>query len=151
MRISTTLACSILALSAMPAAADPVRLLAADERGVTLQVSVPAWKLEAGLGNRSELSAQGLQAFDIPGRPALPFASALVALRQGARAQVRGLSADSEEQRDGVRLTPASKPVFREAAEGVFPDREPVAAIQDGSWPASPVELGTPFHLRRQR
>ena len=143
-----------LVLSAVPAAADPVRVVAADDRGVTLELTVPAYRLgpprEDG---RSELIVPGLHSRDIPGRPLVPVANVLVALPPGASARASVIGGAAEEMRGDVRLAIAEKSVFRDdrGGFGPFPAREPVAAILDGPWPREGVTVGEPFTLRRQR
>src|SRR2546427_667106 len=75
-------------------AAEVVHLVSADERGVTLRIDPPAYRLEAGPEGRSLVSLSGFQAMDVPGRPAIPFATALVALPPGAGAVASLVSAD---------------------------------------------------------
>ncbi len=153
MRRFLTLLALLAVLDGRAAAAAPVQLLSSDARGVTLQLTVPAVEFRpGGADGRLELVVPGLYAYDIPGRPRLPFASALVALPPGARAVARLLDTGAVEQRR-VGLTIGDRPVFRQ--EGVHgelvPGREPVPAVLDGPWPGSPVEVGEPFTLRRQR
>src|SRR5262245_27244455 len=67
--------------------ADAVRLVAADDRGGTLELAVPADALSpANEDGRSSLTAGGLTSHGLPGRPILPSATTLVALPPGARA-----------------------------------------------------------------
>src|SRR4029077_8555804 len=90
-------------------------------------------------------------AYDVPGRPGLPYATALIAVPPGARARARVVSGAAPQVQD-VRLSIVGKPVFRQGTDGALvPDREPVQALQDGMWPTSTVEVGDPFTLRRQR
>lgn len=144
----------VLALGcfALPAAASPVRVVASDDRGVTLELTVPEYRFEAAEASRQRLSAPGLELMDLPGRPQVPFASALIGLPPGARAQVRLLSADTEEERS-IRLSLGERPVFRGApgSAEMVPDREPAPPVLDGSWPRAAAEQGEPFTLRRQR
>ena len=152
MRLLTTLVASILVVSSGPAAAQSVRVLASEANGVTLQLSLPPFSIVAQEGGRSELRVQDLTAaFDVPGRPGLPYATALIAVPPGAKARAHVVSGAAPETQD-VRLSITAKPVFRQGTGGSFvPDREPVAALQDGVWPTSSVEVGEPFTLRRQR
>src|SRR5438105_11978380 len=72
--------------------ADPIQLVAADAHGVTLRLTVPAWRLDtpadplAVADQRRLLVAAGFSVADLPGRPQLPYASTLVALPPGATA-----------------------------------------------------------------
>ena len=129
-----------------------VRLLSADERGVTLRLDPPAHQIEAGPDGRSELRVSGFQALDVPGRPSIPFTTALVALPPGARAVATLLPGGPEEVMADVRLAITGRPVFRvDERLGSVPGREPVPALLDGPWPGSPVEVGEPFTWQRQR
>jgi hypothetical protein len=155
MRLPLAVTVLVAAMASFPAAAAArVGLLASDDRGVTLELALPAFDLSLpGPDGRSELRATGLDVMDVPGRPLLPFAGALIALPPGARAAVRVLEAGPEEVRRDARLRLAGRPSFREDAsfQGLVPAREVVPAILDGSWPRTAVELGEPFTLRRQR
>ena len=133
-------------------AAEPVRLLATDDRGVTLQLDLPASEFRSRTDGRSELTVAGLRVVDVPGRPHLPYAVVLIALPPGARANVR-MIAGAPEGVQNVRLSLGERPVFRgdPGARDLVPARETVPPILDGVWPPSPAELGEPFSLRRQR
>src|SRR4051794_21229042 len=91
-RVRLTLVLSaLLAAAASPswAASDAIRVLASDDRGVTLRLDLPAVSVVPGsAAGRSRLALAGLSRTDVPGRPLLPFASTLVALPPGARAVV---------------------------------------------------------------
>src|SRR5687767_5605255 len=81
-------------LSILPASAAPVRLIASDPAGVTLELTVGDWRLEPMNGNpayavRALLVAPGLGSHGLPGRPAIPGAGTLIALPPGARATAR--------------------------------------------------------------
>jgi hypothetical protein len=150
-------ATALAAILPTAASADPVRLIASDDRGVTLELSVATWRLEsAGKGGEREgrtiLVAPGLAGHGAPGRPVIPGAGTLVALPQGARAVAR-LIDGGEESQDGVRLAPGEKRGFTDdrGGLGLVPSAEPVAAIRDGVWPRAAVEVGAPFTLRGQR
>jgi len=142
---------------------EALRLKAADERGLTLELTLRGYQISPGppglpgQEGRSILSAPGLEAHAPPGRPVLPSVTTLIALPPGARAIVAGVDGDPEETRDGVRLTLGSRHTFegnplRDAKEvGLVPTLEPAEPIQDGPWPLESVELGTPFTLRGQR
>jgi hypothetical protein len=152
MRLTPILTALALGCFALPSAASPVRVVASDDRGVTLELTVQDYRLDAALAGRQRLSAPGLELMDLPGRPVVPFASALIGLPPGAGAQVRLLSADTEEERT-TRLPLGERPVFRgqPGSTQMVPDREPVPAVLDGSWPRTTTEAGEPFTLRRQR
>ena len=144
------------ALSNPPAAAAAaLRVVASDARGVTLQVTVGAWTLSAP-GHDGRVHVTGLSgAHELaePGRPMLPAWSATLALPPDARPSARVLESAGELAREGVRMTIAGKPGFREddARLGLQPMLEPVAAIVDGPWPAAPVQLAPPFGFRGRR
>jgi len=144
----------LVALLAKAASAGTVELVAADERGVTLRLSVAPFDLgPPGADGRREILIPRLDLFDVPGRPKLPYATALVAVPPGAKAAVSVIEDGSEEVRDGLRLTLGERSVVRPDPEGLgyVPTREPVEPIRDGAWPASPADLGEPFNVRRQR
>src|SRR5215468_7690668 len=66
------------------------RVLSSDASGVTLQIDVPAPRLEpSGDGATQTLVVPGLASTDVPGRPGMPFYSTLVAVPPGARASAR--------------------------------------------------------------
>ena len=144
-----------LPLAFVPAvAAEPVRLVAADDRGVTLELALPTYTVgPPGEDGRSRLTAPGLAAGTPPGRPALPAATTLVALPPGALPVLGRIEGDAEETRDGVRLIIGDRRGFTEDVHGLgmVPFAEPVEPIRDGPWPAAAAELGVPFALRGQR
>ncbi len=151
-----TLALLLAALTATPAAAaaaGPVRVIQSDERGVTLQFDVPEMSLTLQRDGRSVLHAASLDVTNQPGRPALPYASALIALPPGARAVPRVIASGTEDVRSGVRLASNSRSIIRriDDTETFEPVVEPVDPIVDGPWPPSIVELGEEHTLRRQR
>jgi hypothetical protein len=151
--VSFTLALSLAWAAASGAIADPIRVLSSDATGVTLRLDVPDVQVsKPGPDGRSQLSALGLDAVGEPGRPALPQASTLVALPQGARAVARVLEVGPLETRE-VRLAVGGRPVMHDDGGklGFVPVVEPVAPIADGAWPAQAVQVGDPFTLRRQR
>jgi len=135
---------------AAPAAG--IRLIASDERGVTLGLDLPAFGLEPGPDARSEVTGTGLPLLDEPGRPRLPYAYALLAVPPGARASA-AVEPGPEETREGVKLAVGDRPGFRDDAGrlGIIPTREPAPAIADGPWPRAAVELSEPFEARHQR
>lgn len=138
---------------ARPARADSVRLVAADDRGVTLELALPGYTLgPAGTDGRSRLTAPGLTAHTLPGRPVLPAGTALVALPPGAHPVLGAVEGDVEEVRDGVRLWLGDRRGFTEGLHGLgpVPIAEPAEPIRDGVWPVTPIDLGTPFTLRGQ-
>jgi hypothetical protein len=147
-------ALALLLLPAGAARAQSLRVVAADDRGVTLRLSLPGYRISPPRPDgRVELRVPGYAVTSLPGRPLLPYAQTLVALPPGARAVSRVVAADQEETRDGLRLALGARPVMREGADGFGPSPglEAVPPILDGPWPASPVELGEPATVRRQR
>jgi hypothetical protein len=143
-----------LASLATAASAQPLQVVSADAGGVTLRLSLPAYRLSApSAGGRTELSVPGFQVTGLPGRPNLPYAQTLVALPPGAGATARVLDAGAEEPREGVRLTLGGTHVMRDDGEGLglVPAVEPAAPVLDGPWPAAPVELSAPLTVRGQR
>ncbi len=90
--------------------ADPIRLVAADDRGVTLELAFPDYALgPAGEDGRSPLTVPGLAAHALPGRPVLPSATTLLAVPPGARPVIGTLEGGGEETREGVRLVPRER------------------------------------------
>ncbi len=164
MRIHSSLIGTLALLLAVPAAvtstpaaaAAPgaaVRVIQSDARGVTLQLDVPEMGLVQQLDGRSLLQGGGLALTSEAGRPALPFATARIALPPGARAVARVVSAANEQIRTGVRLASNGRSIIsRDGASETFePTIEPVDPIVDGSWPRAMVELGEEHTLRRLR
>src|SRR5438093_2636017 len=147
------LPCLLSIVCGAPARAQRAELVAADDRGLTLRVQVPEWTLSPAAGGRSMLVARGLEMSAIPGRPLLPYVAALIAIPPGGRAVARATEAGAEELREGVKLGIALKPGLRDdgGALGVVPTMDEVPPIADGPWPGSPVEVGQPFTVRRQR
>lgn len=136
------------------ARAEPVRIIAADDRGVTLELTFADYQVAPpGQDGRSRLTAPGLAAYALPGRPVLPSATALIAMPPGARPMLGAIVGDAEEVRDGVRLTLGDRRGFAEDPQGMgpVPIATPAEPIRDGAWPAAPIELGAPFTLRGQR
>ena len=144
-----------LPLALAPAVgADPVRQVAADDRGITLEVALSSYHVgPPGEDGRSRLTAPGLTAHASPGRPVLPSATTLVALPPGSTPVLGAIEGDGEESREGVRLVLGDRRGFVEGPQGLgpVPNAEPADPIRDGLWPAAPVELGVPFTLRGQR
>ncbi len=152
--LKSAAALALLLLAAPVAQAQSLRVIAADDRGVTLRLSLPGYQLLDSLPDgRVELSVPGYAVTSLPGRAHLPYAQTLVALPPGAGVLARVVDAGEEEVRDGLRLALGAKPVMRDGPDGFGPTPalEPVPPILDGPWPASPVELGEPATVRRQR
>src|SRR5262245_59627540 len=92
-RLALPAAAALLLLAAGAAFAAETRVIASDATGVTLEFTTGAWTLDpAELAGFVVPNADGLTRFAVPGRPRLPFASAMVAVPLGARASVRVLS-----------------------------------------------------------
>lgn len=141
-----------LLLAATAAGADPVRVVASDDRGITLRLDVPdALPREIAPDGRSRLRVPGLDLTSATGYPRLPFATALVALPPGARPSVRVIEFGAETALD-IELERGPRAVFRpDPQTGDFlPDWEPAAPEGAAIWPQAPAELGDPFILRRQ-
>jgi hypothetical protein len=152
--LKSAAALSLLLLPTATLHAQSLRVIATDERGVTLRLSLPGYQLSAPLSDgRVELIVPGFAVTSLPGRPHLPYAQTLVALPPGARATARVVDLGEEEVRDSLRLSLGAKPVMRDGPDGFGPSPalEPVPPILDGPWPASPIELGEPATVRRQR
>ena len=153
---SCALLVGLAGLLVATAHADPVRLVASDARGVTIQVTVGAWTLTApGADGRVRVNRlDGAHALGEPGRPTLPAFATTLAIPADARPTVRVIGTEGTQSRDGVRLEIAGKPVFLPGGDdrlGVQPAMEPQAAISDGPWPASSVQLAAPFAFRGRR
>jgi hypothetical protein len=151
---AATLLLALPLVLARPVHGDPVRMIAADDRGVTLELTLPDFQVgTAGPDGRSRLTAPGLTANTLPGRPVLPAATTLVALPPGARPVLGAIDGGPIEVREGVRLTLGDRRGFAEDPQGLgpVPTAEPAEPIRDGPWPAAAVELGAPFTLRGQR
>ena len=152
--LASALAAAFLLHPGSTSAAQLLRVVTADDKGVTLRLEVPLFMLSAPDGaGRSTLSCPGLPAAGDSGRPALPLAAALLALPPGARASVRLLDGGEEEVRAGVKLAVEGRTVFRDDGGqlGKIPVMEPVAPRSDGPWPREAVELGEPVTVRRVR
>ncbi len=147
-----TAATSIL-LAVGAARASEVRVIASDASGVTLKVTTGAWTLDPrGDEGRVVPNCDGMSRTTDPGRPRLPYASALLALPPGARATARLITAGAETTRDGVHVAIAGKPgAEMDPHLGATPTVTPVPAIRDGAWPARDVELGAPITMRDRR
>ena len=78
-------ALALLLLPAAAARAQSLRVVATDERGITLRLSLPGYRFSVPLPDgRVELSVPGYAVTSLPGRPHLPYAQTLVALPPGA-------------------------------------------------------------------
>ncbi len=152
--VRSGLAWVLFALAAAgPAHAGGLQILTTDAHGVTLRLEVQAPVLTPpGSDGRSRVTVPGLDSDGEPGRPGLPIASTLIALPPGAHASARVVDAGPEDVRS-VRLVVLGKPGFRDDGGklGLVPTVVPVPARADGPWPASAVDLGAPFTLRRMR
>src|SRR5690349_23074536 len=103
----------VVAAVACAGPAESVRVIAADDGGVTLRIELPAWTLRAGdASGRSILRAGTLPESDVPGRPGLPFAVALVGIPPRASVSAAVVGGDPEQLRQGVHLLPGGKPSF---------------------------------------
>jgi hypothetical protein len=152
--LKATAALALLLLPAAAARGQSLRVVAADERGITLRLNLPGYQFSTPLPDgRVELRVTGYSVTSLPGRPHLPYAQTLVALPPGAGALLRVVDLGEEEVRDGLRLALGARPVMKDGPDGFGPSPalEPVPPILDGPWPASPVELGEPTTVRRQR
>lgn len=131
-----------------------LQIVSSDVHGITVRVEVPALEWgAAGPDGRVRVSAAGLDAAGDPGRPSLPIAAGLIALPPGARVSARLIDSGAEDVRSGVKLVVGGKPGFRDDAGklGLVPIVDRIAAIADGPWPTSAIELSDPFTVRRQR
>src|SRR5207247_5353343 len=149
------LAALAIALAA-PVSAAPVRVVATDARGVTLQVSIGAWSLSApGRDGRSHVNTiSGAHSLNLPGRPQLPAFAATLLLPPEGRPSVRVVATGGEQAREGVKLEVAGRPVFRDDPAGKLgfqPFVEAVEPIADGPWPTSTVSLERPYGFRGRR
>lgn len=142
--------------AAQPARADGIRILSADDRGVTLELVTPPLSLTAPAPD-GRVRVAGLSAsahtLGEPGHPALPAFTALLALPPEARPSARVLSSTGEEVRSGVAMAINGRPVFLDdpAGLGTIGGMEAVAAIAEGVWPEQPLVLGVPTSFRGRR
>ncbi len=149
----------VLALLAAPLAARAavLRILSADDRGVTLQVTTENWSLSAPdpVTGRARIVGVGqASSIAVPGRPLLPTYSALLAIPPDAHPTVRVTARGDESVRDGVKLEVAGRPAFRPDPSGgpEVPYTEPTDPIAvGGAWPAEDVRLGAPASFRGRR
>src|SRR6187399_3244989 len=95
-------------LAAPPAAfAAVLRVLSADDRGVTIQVSAEDWSLaapDAVTGRARIVGVPAARSLAIPGRALLPTYGGLLAIPPDSRPSIRVLSRGAETTREGVRL-----------------------------------------------
>src|SRR5258706_12895465 len=135
---------------AAPVRAETIRLVGADDRGVTLRLDVGPFDLAPVADGRFALKGTGLPLLDEPGRPRLPYGYALIAVPPGARVLASVVGGAAEEPRGGTRLTLGERPTFRDYHDGFgpVPAREPAPPVLDRPWPATPVELSEPFTVR---
>lgn len=145
---------STLFFNAAPAAGDdPVRVIASDDRGITLRIDLPEAALaEPAPDGRVRIRVPGFDLTSATGLPRLPYASALVALPPGARPSVQVVDAGPETGED-VDLERGPQAVFHSDPRTgeLRPDWAPAAPEGAALWPAAPAEIGAPFVLRRQR
>ena len=158
MRASIRTLVFVLAALAVPAfvSAAGVRVLASDERGVTLQVDTENWSLTAAdalTGRARIVGVPQSHSLSSPGRALLPTYTALLAIPPDARPSLRVLARGAETARDGVKLVIAGRPAFRPDPDGgrEVPVTELVDPIVDAAWPAEDVVLGTPAGFRGRR
>src|SRR5437867_10297185 len=111
MRLHLPLFATVTTFLALPTAfilrvsAEPLRLVTADERGVTLRLDGPEFKLApTGAGGIATLEAVGLDRVSPAGRPQLPIAAALIAVPPHARVTARVMGDEGEQLTEGVRL-----------------------------------------------
>jgi len=134
------------------AGASAIRLVSSDPSGVTLQLEIGDYGLEAEGDGRFVPVVEGLARTDMPGRPRLPYASTLLALPPGTRAVARVVAVGAEETRDATPIAVAAKSDFeKDATFGLVPVLIPQAPIPGGDWPDVSFELGEPFSMRDRR
>jgi hypothetical protein len=143
-----------LALAA-PARSSGLRVLSADDRGLTLEVVTGEWSLSAPdpLTGRSHiLGVPETHNLSTPGRALLPFYGSMLAIPPDARPSVRVLSSTAGPTLEGVKLVIAGRPSFQPDPMGgeETPTVQPMTPIVDGAWPAQDVRLGAtnPFRGR---
>ncbi len=138
------------------ASAAGVRVLSADERGVTLRVDTERWSLsapDAVTGRATIVGVPMAHSLSSPGRALLPTYTALLAIPPDARPSLRVLERGDESVRGGVRLAIAGRPGFQPDPSGgpETPITEKVDPIADGPWPAQEAMLGAPTRFRGRR
>lgn len=155
-----TLALALAAAAALswpvPACSAPIRILSADDRGVTLQVGAENWSLAAPdrvTGRTRIVGVPEARSLSTPGRALLPSYSGMLAIPPDARPSIRVLTRGVETTREGVRLAIAGRPGFHPDPDGgpELPVMEKVDPIVDGAWPAEEVVLGAPTSFRGRR
>lgn len=138
------------------ARAEAVRLLASDDRGVTLEVRTPPLAFTAP-DAQGQVRVAGLSpdahTLGLPGHPALPAFSVLLALPPGATPSARVVSATGEESRADIAMAITRKPVFLqdEAGLGTIGGLERMTSQLTGAWPEQPFVLGTATGFRGRR
>lgn len=140
-------------MAALPASAAAIRVLSADDRGLTLQVNTEAWSLtapDALTGRARIVGVPAAHSLSTPGHALLPSYTAMLAVPPDARPTLRVLSSGAPVVRTGVRLAIAGRPAFRPDPDGghEVPYMETVDPIVGGSWPEQDLVLGTPARFR---
>lgn len=110
------------------ASAAGVRVLSADERGVTLRVDTERWSLsapDAVTGRATIVGVPMAHSLSSPGRALLPTYTALLAIPPDARPSLRVLERGDESVRGGVRLAIAGRPGFQPDPPAVPKPRSP--------------------------
>lgn len=154
--VLATLAAFSATSAPLAASAAVLRVLSADDRGVTIQVGAEDWSLaapDAVTGRASIVGVPAARSIAIPGRALLPTYGGLLAIPADARPSIRVLSRGAETTRDGVRLKVAGRPGFRPDPGGglATPVTEQVDPIVDGAWPPEEALLGAPTSFRGRR
>lgn len=137
-----------------PSLAQTIELVESDERGATLRLLVPAYELKpAETDGRFDVAVPGMRLLDQPGRPRLPYASALLAVPAGVRVSGRIIEQSGDEERVGVAIGIGERPTFeKDDVLGWVPTSTPEDPVADGGeWPTSIVTVGAPFVIRGQR
>ena len=153
---STWLAAVTLAtlLLPRPSLAQAIELVESDERGATLRLVLPAYELKPSeVEGRFDVAVTGMRLLDQPGRPRLPYASALLAVPAGVRVSGRVIEQSADEERTGVAVAIGERPTFaKDDVLGWVPTSTPEDPVADGGeWPGSIVAVGSPFVIRGQR
>lgn len=157
LRVLPRVAVLSLALGALaPAHAGGVRIVSADDRGVTLEVVTPPIAFGTpGPDGRVRLAGLPADAHTLsePGLPSLPAFTALLALPPEARPTARLIASAGEESRAGVAIARNGRPVFLEdpAGLGTIAALEPMETALTSAWPAQPFSLGAPIAFRGRR
>ncbi len=97
-----------------------VRVLASDERSITLELRVPAWKLaktDAAGVTLDEIDIDGFSRLDAPDQPRLPVKMVTLGIPAGAKPVIEVRAAEGERIQTGVELAAnaAPAPVLTEA------------------------------------